>query len=88
MVEVPDSLPPLTPHLADISQEAADQKWQEKIDHFSSASAEKSAASSKEDFVIFCDLLRRMLKIDPSARLTIEEVLAHPWHTQTADKPI
>ena len=88
MDEVLDSLPALTHRLADISQEAADQKWQEKIDHFLSASARKGAASSKEDFVIFCDLLRSMLKIDPSARFTIEEILAHPWHTQAADNPI
>jgi serine/threonine protein kinase len=84
VIAVPDSLPALTHHLADISQETADQQWQETIDHFSSESARKGATSSKEDFVIFCDLLRRMLKIDPSARLTIEEVLAHPWHTQTS----
>ena len=88
MVEVSDFLLALTHHLADISQETADQKWQEKIEHFSSAFARKGAASSKEDFVIFCDLLRRMLKIDPSARLTIEDVLAHPWYTQAADNPI
>ncbi|EDR15940.1 uncharacterized protein LACBIDRAFT_321041 [Laccaria bicolor S238N-H82] len=69
----------------DISQEAADQKWQRKIDN---SSARKGGALSREDFVIFCDLLQRMLKIDPSDRLTIEEVLAHPWHTQTADNSI
>jgi serine/threonine-protein kinase SRPK3 len=84
VVKVPDSLPALTHRLADISQEAADQKWQKKIDHFSSEFARIGAASTKEDLVVFCDLLRRMLKMDPSARPTIEEVLAHPWHTQTS----
>ncbi|EDR15321.1 uncharacterized protein LACBIDRAFT_301445 [Laccaria bicolor S238N-H82] len=68
----------------DISQEAADQIWQTNIDD---SSARKGCALSREDFVIFCDLLQRMLKIDPSDRITIEEVLAHPWHTQTADSP-
>jgi len=74
----------MTHHLADISQEATDQKWQKRIDNFSSESAREGAARSKEDFAIFCDLLRRMLKMDPSARPTIEEVLAHPWYTQTS----
>lgn len=69
----------------DISQEAADQAWQIKIDSFLRSRA--GSAIGKEDFGNFYDLLRRMLKIDPSDRLTIEEVLAHPWHTQTADSP-
>jgi hypothetical protein len=34
VVKIPDSLPALTHRLADISQEAADQKWQEEMDFF------------------------------------------------------
>lgn len=57
----------------DVSQEGADKQWQELIDNSTSEFARRGAATTKEDFVIFCDLLRRMLKMDPSARPSIEE---------------
>lgn len=36
-----------------------------------------------------CDLVRGMLRVDPESRLSVDEVLAHPWFSDVEDvKPI
>lgn len=34
------------------------------------------------------DLIQRILVIDPKGRLSLDEILAHPWVNQITSKPL
>ena len=61
-----------------VSHEAADAKWQSKLEHFTT-SKWSGETPTKADVLDFFALLRFMLKIDPGCRPSAEEVLQHPW---------
>ncbi|EKM57592.1 uncharacterized protein PHACADRAFT_170828 [Phanerochaete carnosa HHB-10118-sp] len=63
-----------------ISQETADAEWAQRIEHYAEnvpKIVDDSTASS--DAARLVSLLRSMLKMEPCARPSVEEVLLHPW---------